>query len=132
WSVIIVAIAPIITHGLLGARRGPTFIVLATICASYVVVFRKRISLLTLLSGGFGVGCLLLFLVANRGAIYWGTEASFDKPLLDYLSPGIGNEYLYGSAIFRYVNYNESFHGLRVAAHLIGHIIPAQIWPNKY
>lgn len=132
WGVITVAIAPIIIHGILGARRGPTFIALATVGAGYIILFRKRISLITFLSGGFAIGVLLLFLLANRSGIFWGSQASLDAPLLDYLSPSYGNEYLYGSAIFRFVNSGESFRGTRIAAHIIGHLIPGQIWPDKY
>jgi hypothetical protein len=100
--------------------------------AGYVVLFKKRISLPTILVAGFSAGLLLLFLVANRGAIFLGSEASLDASLLDYLSPKNSNEYLYGSAVFRFVNISGSFNGLRIAAHMIGHIIPSQIWPDKY
>jgi hypothetical protein len=132
WSVIAIAVAPIIIHGLLGARRGPTFIALAMVGAGYIVLFRKQVSLATIAAGGFATGLLLLFLLANRGAIFLGSEKSFDAPLLDYLSPSHSNEYLYGSAIFRFVNLSESFHGARVATHIFGHMIPAQMWPDKY
>jgi hypothetical protein len=132
WSVIAVAVAPIIIHGLLGARRGPTFIVLATVGAGYILLFRKRVSLVTIAAGGFATGLLLLFLLANRDGIFLGSEKSLDAPLLDYFSPSHSNEYLYGSAIFRFVNLSESFHGSRVATHIFGHMVPAQIWPDKY
>ena len=134
WGVILMSAAPLIVQGLLGARRGPTFLALAVIVGGYLFIRRKKISLLLVISGGLFVGGFLLFLVANRDAIYIGS----DKPL-DFSFSQSGrsksweaDEYILGDAMLRYSNEEGSFLGQRVLTRLVVRIFPSALWPTKF
>jgi hypothetical protein len=134
WGVILMSAAPLIIQGLLGARRGPTFLALAVVVGGYLFFRRKKISLILVIPGGLFVGVLLLFLVANRDAIYIGS----DKPLDFSFSQSGGSktweadEYILGDAMLRYSDEEGSFLGLRVLTRLVVRIYPSALWPNKY
>jgi hypothetical protein len=133
WALVLAFILPLLLHGILGARRGPTFIGLAAIAASYIIIFRPRIPFLVGMSGAAATGFLLLYLVANRGSIYLGSTSSADAPVTTIMENWSGNEYLFSSAIYRYVEASgETFSGVRLLAHEIGRIIPSRMWPTVY
>jgi hypothetical protein len=133
WMLVLIFILPLLVQGLLGARRGPTFLALAGIAGSYILVFRPRIPLLVVITGGMAVGLLLLWLVANRSAIYLGSDEKLDGSVSMMLQNWSGNEYLYSSAIVRYVQETgETFDGLRILAHMSARIVPHSLWPTKY
>jgi hypothetical protein len=133
WALALVLISPLLIHGLLGARRGPTFIGLATIAASYIIIFRPRVPFVVALSGAAATGMLLLFLVANRGSIYLGSTSAADAPITTIMENWSGSEYLFSSAIYRYVQITgDSFNGLRILLHEMTRIIPSAVWPHKW
>jgi hypothetical protein len=133
WVLVLTFVLPLLIHGILGARRGPTFVGLATVAASYIIIFRPRIPFVVGISGAAATGFLLLYLVANRGSIYLGSTSSADASITKMMENWSGNEYLYSSALYRYVEATgESYGGLRLLVHEIGRIIPHSIWPTKY
>jgi hypothetical protein len=65
--------------------------------------------------------------------MYLGSTESADQPITTVMESWSGHEYLFSSAIYRYVEATgESLGGLRILAHLIGRIVPASIWPTVY
>ncbi len=133
WILVFIFLLPLLVQGFLGARRGPTFLAITGLAASYVLTFRPRIPFWLAATGAVLMGMLLLWLVANRGAIYLGSEKPLDSSVSSMLENWSGNEYLFSSAIVRYVNESgESFHGMRVFAHMTARVVPSAIWPTKY
>jgi hypothetical protein len=124
---------PVLIQGFLGARRGPTFLALTAIAGSYILVFRPRIPFVVVCAASLSVGVLLLFLVANRGNIYLGSQKTLDNSATMMMKNWAGNEYLFSSAIFRYVNKSgEAFYGRRILAHTVARVVPKAMWPAKY
>lgn len=133
WLLALAFLLPLLVQGFLGARRGPTFLAITCIAASYILTFRPRIPFALVVSGGGAIGTLLLWLVANRSAIYLGSQKELQGSVSRMLENWGGNEYLFSSAIVRYVNeVGEPFYGLRILAHMLGRIVPLSIWPTKY
>lgn len=130
WALIAYCLAPVALHGLLGARRGPTFVAAVIGGGGYIYFVRRRLSLALALPAGIALGTLLLFLVANRSDIYFGTElSSLDRSPLDVLERWDSNEYLIGSAVSRYAAEFGSYRGIREVTQLIGRLLPHSIWP---
>lgn len=133
WLLVVIFLLPLLVQGLLGARRGPTFLALAGIAGSYILVFRPRIPFAVAATGAIAVGLLLLWLVANRDAIYLGSNEKLDGSVSMMLENWAGNEYLFSSAIVRYVDETgDTFGGERILAHMGARIIPHSLWPTKY
>jgi hypothetical protein len=133
WLLVLLFLLPLLVQGLLGARRGPTFLALACIAGSYILVFRPRIPFAVAAAGAFAVGMLLLWLVANRDAIYLGSTHQLNRSASAMMENWSGNEYLFSSAIVRYVNETgDTFSGLRIFAHMAARIVPHSLWPTKY
>lgn len=132
WAVIAICISPTILHGILGARRGPTFIAAVVVGAGYYFLLGRRINFVALTIGGLSVGFLMLFLVANRSNIYIGSDVSEIKSGFDFLVRWESNEYLIGNAVVQYTQVEGGFYGLRQLAHLLGRLIPTAIWPTVY
>lgn len=133
WILVFIFLLPLLVQGFLGARRGPTFLAITGLAASYVLTFRPRIPFWLAAAAAVLMGMLLLWLVANRGAIYLGSEKPLDSSVSRMLENWSGNEYLFSSAIVRYVNETgESFNGMRVFAHMTARVVPSAIWPTKY
>lgn len=133
---------PLLIHGLLSARRGPTFLALATLIAGWYLVRRKRPSLPTIAVGGTAVGLLLLALVTFRGQIYLGssfltggpsTAEIVEKSLERSTRKELSNEYLNGAYIALNARDNAGHYwGKRYLTQLFVRPIPSRIWPTKY
>lgn len=133
WFLVLIFLFPLLAQGLLGARRGPTFLALTGVAGSYILVFRPRIPFAIAAAGAIGIGLLLLWLVANRDAIYLGSEKKLDGSVSMMLENWSGNEYLFSSAIVRYVDETgDTFSGARIFAHMSARIVPHSLWPTKY
>ena len=132
WLLVLIFISPLIVQGLLGARRGPTFLALAICAGGYFVIFRKKVSIAAGAFAGVAVGYLLLLLAANRGQIYLGGQIESLQSANTILLSWSANEYLYTSAIMRYVSFEGAFEGARITAHIAGKIIPNLAWPTVY
>ena len=129
---------PFIFHGILGARRGPIFQIVAVIGLSWYIMRQKRPRLLTMVSAGLVLSALLLFLVSNRTSIYLGSDAQFNNNPLEYFKANdgrivSGNEYIYGAGCIVNATVTDNYYwGLRYFAIIFIRPIPRQLWPNKY
>lgn len=133
WLLVLIFLMPLLIQGLLGARRGPTFLALVGLAGSYILVFRPRIPFVVAAAGAVAVGVLLLWLVANRDAIYLGSNEKLDGSVSMMMENWNGNEYLFSSAIARYVDAtDDTYGGRRILAHMGARIIPHSLWPTKY
>lgn len=133
WSVIGVLMSPLAIHAMLGARRGPTFMLVSAFALSYYFARARRPRLLTLAAGGLALGVFVLFLVANRDRIYLGSEEALDEQPTRILEPSGGNEFIYGAGTIVHYNTTGAFAwGGRYFTILFIRPIPRAIWPTKY
>jgi hypothetical protein len=136
WMWVILFSSPHLIQGFLGARRGPTAFILGGLIVGWYLIRYKRPTLIQILIGSFALGTLMLFLVANRGEIYIGSDFEFRSSVLEY--QGIeqahsGNEFIYGSgSIIDAKIRDKYFWGGRYATVVFIRPIPRQIWPTKY
>lgn len=135
WKIAVcVFSAPYMIQGLLGARRGPTFVILLTLGMSWYLARRRRPALITAALSGLAVGLLMLFLVTNRGSIYLGSEGTFDSDVTKVVSgANESNEYIFGTGcIMAARQTGRFFWGKRYLAQIIVRPVPRQLWPSKY
>jgi hypothetical protein len=136
WDVVWIGIAllPLLGHGLLGARRGPTFIALVGVGAMWYLVRARRPRLGAALLGGLAVGLLLLFLLANRNHIYLGSELAFTGTGAAHtFEVESGNEFVFGAGAALNAESLDSFMwGRRYLVALLVRPIPRALWPTKY
>lgn len=129
--------SPLLVHGLLGARRGPTFIVLTAALVAWYVTSPKRIALWKLGAAFAAIVGLVFFLVSHRQEIHIGSDVTLDWSKLretvapSKVTPADDTVFQYG-----FVNAirekGKHFWGLRYAATYLVRPIPRQIWPTKY
>jgi hypothetical protein len=141
--LLIVFSSPLLIHGLLSARRGPTFMGIASIGVSWYLNRHDRPSLWQMLAAGFAVGVLLLVLVTFRSQIYLGssfltgqgpsTTEIVEKSLERTDQADYGNEFVYGSFVLLGAGNNQSFYwGRRYLTYIFIRPIPSALWPSKY
>lgn len=126
---------PWVLQAILGARRGPTFVIIITLAMSWYMARRKRPNVVLLAGAGLAVGFLMLFLVTNRSRIYLGTEAEeFDTNITGIVEDASAhNEYIFGAGCIVASDQKEKFYwGKRYMAQVVVRPIPRQIWPTKY
>ena len=128
------ALLPLLGHGLLGARRGPTFMALVGVGVMWYLVRARRPRLKAALLGGLALGLLLLFLLANRDQIHLGSDAAFTGPGAGYtFAVGPGNEFVFGAGAAINAEALDSFMwGRRYFVVLLVRPIPRFLWPTKY
>ncbi len=124
---------PLVLHGFLGARRGPTLVIAFTLMMGYVFARRRTPRIAIVVSGGAILGLLVLLLVANRGEIYIGSELrEFRGPLEVFEAPET-NEFIYGAATIVNAEYFDRYNwGGRYFAQIAIRPIPRAMWPTKY
>jgi hypothetical protein len=134
WQAAVVLFAfPYLIQGLLGAQRGPTFLVATTLGLSWYFARGKRPPFVLLLTGGALLGGLMLFLVANRGAIYIGSDQELKADVAEMFKANEANEYIFGTGcITASRQTGRYFWGRRYLAQVLVRPIPRQIWPTKY
>jgi oligosaccharide repeat unit polymerase len=134
---------PLLVHGLLSARRGPTFLAIAALIGGWYLVRNRRPSTSQIAIGGTALGLLLLILVTFRGQIYLGssfltgdfpsTTHVVEKSLEQSTRSTFGNEFMYGTYVV--LNSRDQaghYWGKRYLTQLFVRPIPSSIWPNKY
>lgn len=134
WRVGVAAFSiPYVIQGLLGAQRGPTFLIVVTLGLSWFMARGSRPSLVLVVGGGMALGLLMLFLVNNRGSIYLGSEQTLKTDVSGTLDANEANEYIFGAGcMIASRQTGEYFWGKRYLAQLLVRPIPRQVWPNKY
>jgi hypothetical protein len=129
-------------QGLVGARRGPTFMFFATLGITWYLYRNRRPNLIKMAIGATFLGYLLMFLVTNRTSI----SLSSDLSGLNFHVGGVltgsrgasesgssGNEYVYGAgSMLNSEATGHFFWGRRYLAEILVRPIPRQLWPNKY
>lgn len=139
--------SPLLTHGLLGARRGPTFLIVATLVAAWYLAKRRRPNVLLFIGGGMALGMLLLLIVTFREQFRIGSGLmtstaetvdemieEFDERRMSSLERVLGgNEFVYGAnVILTFEDRGDFFWGSRILTILFIRPIPKQVWPTKY
>jgi len=134
WAWIALFSSPLLIHGLLGARRGPTAMILVSLVIGWYFMRGKRPNLQKLILGGAFLGLFLLFLVTNRGEIYLGSDFEFEWNFeTQATTAGPGNEFIYGSGIILTANIRDEYHwGGRYITVLFIRPIPRKLWPIQY
>lgn len=134
WVAITLFAFPWAAQGLLGARRGPTFVLAVGVGVSCYLARNRRPSLALTATAGLAVGLLMLFLVANRSAIYLGSDQELTTERIgETLNAAPSNEYIFGAGCIAASRQSgEYFWGKRILAQLVVRPIPHQWWPNKY
>ena len=132
WGAVTIFSLPYLIQGLLGAQRGPTFVIVATLGISWYMARGERPSLALVFGGGAALGMLILLLVSNRGNIHIGSEAELTTDV-SVLEATEGNEYIFGAGCMISSDQTGSFFwGKRYLAQVLVRPVPRQIWPNKY
>jgi hypothetical protein len=131
---IALGLLPLLGHGLLGARRGPTFMALIGVGAMWYLARARRPRLGAALLGGLAVGMLLLLLLANRNQIHLGAEPDFtgagQAPTFEI---GPGNEFVFGAGAALNAEALDRFGwGRRYLVVFLIRPIPRALWPTKY
>lgn len=135
--------SPLLVHGLLSARRGPTFMGIAALAGGWYLTRHRRPKLPAVIGGGVAIGLLLLLLVTFRSQIYLGSSFFTDLSLSpdEAISQTIeqntevsaGNEFIYGAyAVLRTHRENSHHWGARYLTYIFVRPIPSFIWPDKY
>lgn len=134
WRLGVAAFSiPYLTQGVLGAQRGPTFIIAATLGLSWYMARGRRPPLTLVLAGGAALAFLMLFLVLNRGEIYLGSDFEVKTDVSEFFRASEANEYIFGVGCVTAARQNgEFFWGKRYLAQVLVRPIPRQIWPTKY
>jgi len=136
WGWIVLFSLPLLTQGLLGARRGPTGMIIITLVMGWYLVRRRRPSLQKLIIGGITLGMLILFLLTNRSEIYLGSDLNLEWNLSEnnYVTQAVrGNEFIYGSGVILDATFRDDYYwGGRYITNLFIRPIPRQIWPTQY
>lgn len=133
WGWVLFLATPLLMHGLLGARRGPTAMVLIAIALGWYFMRFKRPQLRQVVAGGLALGMLMLFLVSNRGNIYLGSDFQFRDSSSYATSIGSSNEFIYGGGVIINTDVTNNFlWGRRYFTILFIRPIPRFIWPSKY
>jgi hypothetical protein len=134
WLAAVIALSlPYVIQGLLGAQRGPTFLIAMTLGISWYMARGQRPSLLLVGGGGVLLGLLMLFLVTNRGAIYVGSHEEVKTDASAVLEATEANEYIFGAGcMIASHQTGEYFWGKRYLAQLLVRPVPRQLWANKY
>jgi oligosaccharide repeat unit polymerase len=128
---------PHLGYAILGARRGPAFMVFATLLFGWYVARSRRPALRTVVAWLGGVGILMMFLISHRSQIYIGSDFSFDQEALtEAILPsktGVGDTtvYAWGLIVASDFHHKHTW-GRRYFTQLFIRPIPRQIWPTKY
>jgi hypothetical protein len=135
WLIAVTAFAsPWLLYGLLGARRGPTFMVVVCIGMSIFLARGKRPSVFMLAVAGAALGFLMLFLVKNRDHICFSCDLKLTTDVSD-ITAGVNesNEYIFGTGCVTASRVlGKCYWGTRYLAQVTIRAIPKELWPTKY
>lgn len=125
---------PWLTQALLTARRGPTFALAVVTLMGWYLNRRRRPPVVLMAAGGFLLGWLVLFLVANRGNIYLGSDFDMKTDVSNIVEKSdTGNEFIYGAgSVISAERRDHYFWMRRYLAQLLVRPIPSAVWPTKY
>jgi oligosaccharide repeat unit polymerase len=129
--------SPHLIMGSLGGRRGPAFLIMCTLAASWYIAKNRRPKLKSVLGMLITLGIVMLFLVSNRKNVFIGSEREIDTQAftnrLTVAEASEDQEFVYSSGLILTADYKQQFYwGLRYFSLLFVRPIPRQIWPTKY
>lgn len=125
---------PLLFHGLVGGRRGPTAVALLTIWLSRTLATGRRPAVVAVFLGMATIGFVMLALVSNRGSLHLGGDVNLDRGIESYAtSAGSSNEFIYGGGII-VTSWHQGvvYYGMRYVAVIFIRPIPRQLFSNKY
>jgi hypothetical protein len=125
---------PWLTQALLTARRGPTFALVLVVLMSWYMFRGSRPPVVATAALGLSLGWLVLFLVANRGNIYLGSDFDVKTDVTQTVAASdTGNEFVYGAgSIISAQRHGHYFWMRRYLAQILVRPIPSSIWETKY
>ncbi|MEX2670958.1 MAG: hypothetical protein WD294_02485 [Phycisphaeraceae bacterium] len=128
---------PHLSVGLIGNRRGPTFLILLTLMVAWYVARQKRPTLRTAVSGVVILGMIMLLLVVNRQVERAGGDAEVDSTRvmsqLTFEGAQSGQEYIYaGGLILTASGTGEYYWGRRWFMQFVLRPFPSALWPSMY
>jgi hypothetical protein len=137
WALVILFASPNLIQGFLGTRRGPTFLVLATLLFATYVRSNRSATPVRVLAGLGGIGLVVLFLFSHRSEIYVGSNFRVDQGRFgETLAPtelSAGDEWVHGAGLMVTSRQSRFHHwGKRLLTVVFVRPIPRQIWPTKY
>ncbi len=134
WIAVALFSFPWGIQALLGARRGPTFMMTVCIGMSWYLARGKRPSVISMILAGGGLGLLMLFLVTNRSSICLNCDFNLKTDVSDVVTNADeSNEYIFGTGCIAATRVTgKCYWGRRYAAQVLVRPIPRQIWKNKY
>jgi hypothetical protein len=129
--------APYLIHGILGARRGPTFMISMALLFAVYTIAGRRPRLTVVAPVVIVLGLLTLWLVNNRSRIYLGTDwEPQERASLVYRQGrdiGTGEDWSYSAGVMLTSReFGTRYWGWRYLGHLLVQPIPRQLWPDKY
>ncbi len=129
-----VFVLPILSQALLGSRRGPTFAIFTVLIMSWFLFRNTRPSSILAVAGGIALSYLILFLIANRNQIHFGSDFEFTTDVATNIAQSdTGNEYIYGTGcMLASEKLGNHFWGRRYLAQILVRPVPSSIWPTKY
>jgi oligosaccharide repeat unit polymerase len=136
----LVIASPHLVQGTLGGRRGPLFLILATLLFSWFLARGRRPSLATMVVGVMILGTAMIVVQSQRRNIYFGSQAELDiSRVYDADGIAVGREIDGGNSYFAAVAqvlasdfYRDFYWGYRYMVIFLVRPIPRQIWPTKY
>lgn len=137
WFLALTFAAPQLIHGILGARRGPTFLVLATLFLSWFVASGRRPRLIPLVISLTIAAGLIFFVISHRSQIYLGSELEVDTSrIFETAFPLVARPdddvvFAWGQTNIARMT-DRHYWGTRLMAVLFVRPIPRQMWPTKY
>jgi hypothetical protein len=125
---------PWLAQAILTARRGPTFSFAVIVLMGWYLNRRRRPPVIAVGAAGFLLGWLVLFLLANRGNIYLGSDFDVNTDVTQMVEkPDTGNEFVYGTgAVITAQRRSHYFWMRRYLAQILVRPIPSSIWPTKW
>lgn len=137
WAFAICFAMPQLLHGILGARRGPTFLIVATLFLSWFIASGRRPKVMPLLLSLVLAGSLIFFLISHRDQIYLGSSFDVDVDKVWNTafptSASTADDVIFGIGLTNVSEAtNRHYWGSRILVVLLARPIPRQIWPTKY
>jgi len=127
--------APHMLHAVLGTRRGPAFVTAFLLVGGLYIFRGRRPPVLATLAGGTAVGLLLLFLLANRQRVYYGSEKPLTFDLTDSIAfnPNAGNDHVVAAGLVTTADRMGRFGwGVSYVEQMFLRPIPRELLPDKY
>jgi hypothetical protein len=127
--------SPHVLHAVLGTRRGPAFVTAFILVAGFYVFRGRRPRMAATLAGGAAVGLVLLFLLANRFRIYYGSDRPISFDLTDSIAfhPNPGNDHVVAAGLVATAQRTKRFGwGVSYVEQMFLRPIPRDVLPDKY